>query len=64
VSAEPVVCWCGQPARGDSATTPATGSVWHWCRQCSALHCELDRYIADRRAEQSIADAVRYIPHS
>jgi hypothetical protein len=42
-------CACGRPARGDGATTsPATGAVAHYCRQCSVEHCELDRYLLAR----------------
>lgn len=40
-----MVCRCGRPARGDAVTTPETGAVDHFCRQCSPEHCELDAYL-------------------
>jgi hypothetical protein len=45
-----------------SATSAATGSLVHWCRQCSVEHCELDRYLTGGRAGQRITGTVRYIP--
>lgn len=46
-------CACGRPARGDGATTsPATGAVAHYCRQCSVEHCELDRYLLARTCRE------------
>lgn len=48
---------CDRPARGDVPAADAYPA--HYCRQCSAEHCEMAAYLRERRAAWPSADDVR-----